>query len=221
MDNAATEIDAIMASLKQAMAKARPRNIAEDRKTARCARWDLMSAYQVPKRLRRTVGQLRRYQDGKRIAPLRVVNRWVLYPDRLWCLVLSGSPGTGKSTAAAWWLWSKTKGRCPGGDIRRWWSAAEIASLSMYGEALAPVINVAALVIDDPGTEYSDKTGALKSVFDRVIDGRSREERPTLITTNLSRGDFAARYGQRVIDRIEDGGCFLEHTGTNLRRVKR
>lgn len=140
-------------------------------------------------------------------------------------LALSGPPGIGKTTAAAWWLleghrrsstdWVQT-------TADRFVTAAELARWPRYDEGrMRDLSRARALVIDDLGVEYADKRGAFTSMVDEVINLRYGNELPTLITTNLPGAEFKARYGERLADRIREVGEFMELPGESLRRKAR
>ena len=168
----------------------------------------------VPKRIRRQL------QGLERTIPVERVGQFVKDLGKgHWCLILSSPPGTGKSTAAAYWLWniSPERNPVPGPTTRRWWTACELANVDTYGGELTLLKNSGPLVIDDLGTEYADKHGHFDRILDELFDGRYREELPTLITTNLNHRAFVKRYGDRIADRIREGGAFYEFKGKSLR----
>lgn len=88
----------------------------------------------------------------------------------------------------------------------------------MYSDVWQSIEAADAMVLDDPGTEFLDRAGSMGVRMDGLLDARYREIRKTLITTNLCVEDFSARYGERVMDRIRDGGCFYEFTAESMRR---
>ena len=176
-------------------------------------RFEVLKQDGVPKRIRRQLHGL------EKTKPLVRIDRFIREPDQ-WCLVLSSPVGTGKSTAGAYWLWNISPDRSAaagGSSIRRWWSASELASVNVFNGELTRLKQPGPLVIDDLGTEYTDKHGFFDRVLDDLIDARYREELQTLITTNLNHRAFVERYGTRVSDRIREGGAFYEFTGKSLR----
>ena len=179
-----------------------------------------LSGAGVPRRIR----DLLRDSLGQSRALQRVQQWHGGRPDESWCLVLSADKGAGKSVAAGWWL--RELGACgykprhDGDTYGRWWTGTDLAVLDWYGGAAAAVASMAGpLVIDDLGTEFTDAKGFFQQRLDALIDARYREYRPTLITTNLSGRDFAQRYGQRVADRIREGGVFFEFNGKSMRNT--
>lgn len=132
-------------------------------------------------------------------------------------LVLTGSPGTGKTVAAVKWLadyvhddgnWTS-----PGSILRLkqrapvFVTAARLARWDRYEqEPMAKLLCSARLAIDDLGAEYLDKNGFYASLLDEVINERYAAERPTLLTTNLDPEAFKSRYGDRIADRIREVG---------------
>ena len=134
------------------------------------------------------------------------VKKFIEAPRDGWCLVLSGPKGCGKSTAAAYYLWEKTKqaeAELP--KDRRWWTASRVARVSGFNDQLENMMKLPVMVIDDLGVEYLDKNGYFNHRLDELIDERYSNYRKTIITTNLNPEDFQSRYEQRVTDRIRQG----------------
>ncbi len=132
-------------------------------------------------------------------------------------LVLSGTRGCGKTTAAAW----ITAQSCPDPcrreedrgeyrparyqdlDVGKWpWPLAprfvdvsRLARLSRYEDAtMRPLEECSMLAIDDLGMEYADAKGFFTSLLDGLINARYAADLRTVITTNLLATDFKARY---------------------------
>jgi hypothetical protein len=131
--------------------------------------------------------------------------------------VLSGTPGCGKTTAAARWLYLAAKEQ----RIRGLWvTAARLARWARYDDAeMAVLLKAPRLVVDDLGTEYLDERGAFMTTFDELLNERYAHRRPTVITTNLNAEAFRARYDLRVVDRIREDGTFMEIESPSLRSV--
>lgn len=60
------------------------------------------------------------------------------------------------------------------------------------------------LVIDEAGVNYDSDTEKM-FIFD-IIDGRYQEMKPTIVITNLGIQELSQVMGERVIDRLRDGG---------------
>ena len=72
-------------------------------------------------------------------------------------------------------------------------------------EILKPYVRADLLVIDDIGTA---KTGGTESNFNQevlqtVIDSRLRDEKPTILTSNLSPENLAIAFGERINSRLK------------------
>jgi DNA replication protein DnaC len=142
-------------------------------------------------------------------------------------LVLSGPRGLGKTTAAACWLVLAPR-RKTYGEIRQpvFVDAPRLVRSSRYDtESMAGLELARALVVDDLGLEYDDKSGAARSLIDALMNARYARCLPTVITTNVPSKDvgeklgFISRYGERLADRIREAGTFVALRGESLRRT--
>lgn len=157
--------------------------------------------------------------DLKQTKALQAVQRWLDAGDVPATLVLSGGTGCGKTVAAAWGLV-----RCGG----RWRTAQALCRLfaAQFGEQLEEqegVVDCRLLVIDDLGTEHDAQR--MGEVLLEVIDQRQNASRTrTIISTNLSRKDFAARYSsERIASRFAHPAgrvAWVSDQGADLRRAK-
>lgn len=143
--------------------------------------------------------------------------------------VLSGDPGTGKTFAAVRWIvdfvnadehWTEPgsalmlKGRAP-----LFVTAAALARWDRYEqEPMQKLLRAPRLVIDDLGAEYLDKNGFYAALLDEVLNERYSARLPTVLTTNLTKEDFKARYGERIAGRIRETGTFVGCGNLDLRR---
>lgn len=150
-------------------------------------------------------------------------------------LVLSGGPGCGKTVASVVWIadyvsdpkmWGKSslygndrpefKGGTP-----IWITAAKLARCDRYDESnMMKLLRTPRLVVDDLGGEYLDKSGFYASLLDEIVNERQAESKPTIMTTNLNAEAFKERYGERIIDRIREGGRFVGCGDHSLRSKK-
>jgi hypothetical protein len=130
-----------------------------------------------------------------------------------WVLVLAGLPGNGKSVASAY-------GVAMSGGL--WMHARTLAKprVELDDAERAPL-----LVIDDLGTEHAGESGYGISRAQALLEHRHAERRRTIITTNLRRRRasendpvaFVDRYGDRVNDRLSEGGKYIVLTAPSLR----
>lgn len=150
-------------------------------------------------------------------------------------LVLSGGPGCGKTVASVAWiaayvsdpkLWGKDAiygSRRPEfiGTAPIWITAARLARCDRYDESyMTKLLRTPRLVVDDLGGEYLDKGGFYASLLDEIVNERQAESKPTIMTTNLNAEAFKERYGERIIDRIREGGRFVGCGDHSLRSKK-
>ena len=73
------------------------------------------------------------------------------------------------------------------------------------------------MILDDLGTEFTTP-GALSALY-TLINTRISENRPMIISTNLSSKELARRYTPAIVSRME--GCFLilEFEGEDIRKL--
>lgn len=193
------EIEAIEAKLPTVRAAA-----AEERHTETCRKIG------IP---RKDIGAIR---GGKVTNAMRAVADFAAGPKTI--LVLSGSPGSGKSFAASRFLCDTAAGNT--WTTAKFLDVSTLARVSRYDEkAMKEIEEASALVIDDLGMEFDDKSGAFRSLLDAVINARYANALKTVITTNLDATAFKARYGERVADRIREVGAFVVCGGESLRRM--
>lgn len=144
---------------------------------------------------------------------LRVVQQW-LAGDAPW-LVLCGSKGTGKTVAATWAVAEVIRR----GDTAAFRRASEIARLSSFevGAAeLGSLARVGLFALDELGAE--NLTDHARGQLHELLDRRHESPRlRTVVTTNLRASALAERIGERLVDRIKQGGGFREISGASLR----
>lgn len=147
-------------------------------------------------------------------------------------LVLLGAPGTGKTVAAVARVgeyvfdvanWSAPDDYHQRPYFRRhlpvWITAAELARVDHYRQAeVDRVAKAPLLVIDDLGAEYNDLKRFFCSLLDELVDARYSRKLATIITSNLDASAFAARYGERVLDRLREGGRLVGCGNVSLRQ---
>ena len=77
------------------------------------------------------------------------------------------------------------------------------------------------VLLDDFGAEFRkrDGSGYLETLLEEVVWSREAQRKPTLITTNLTPGEFAELLGDRIGDRLlGDWGMIAALPGKSLRR---
>lgn len=136
-----------------------------------------------------------------------------------WCLLLLGGVGCGKSTAAAAHAVEFTKAN-PKSRLPVWARAVEASRMSAFGDSaedrFASWREAPLLVMDDLGTELM--TATWQQALDDVLDWRYQHSLPTILPTNLAAEEFKKRYGERITDRIREGGTVRELAAKSMRR---
>ena len=135
-------------------------------------------------------------------------------------LIVHGPVGTGKSYAAV----AACRRRHDRGEEVHWWPIVELldglrdevadsAVVSVLFDRLTQDADV--LVLDDLGghrsTEWADER------LYAIINRRWLDERPTVVTTNLSGKALTDSLGQRVMSRLVDGATIVHLDGADLR----
>lgn len=134
-------------------------------------------------------------------------------------VVLSGVPGCGKSVAACSWLYDGLKGEPQSMRSSLFVTAARLARWERYSDAeMNRLLRAPRLVLDDIGTEYADAKGNFLAIFDEVISDRAANERPLVITTNLTGEAFKQRYDERISQRIRESGQFVSLKAGSMRK---
>lgn len=168
--------------------------------------------------------------DLKETRPLGAARALIASPrDERWFLVLLGGVGTGKSTAAAWaarqLLFRQSLAEQPSGTHRefcRWLTGAELGRLYTHDRDEArdweATKRASVLVLDDLGTEGAD--ARLGEALWELVEARTANVWPTIITSNLGAAAFKKRYGDRIADRVRSCAIILEGNAQSLRGDK-
>lgn len=143
-------------------------------------------------------------------AAMQRVRSWD--PTRESALVLSGSPGCGKTVAATWWAAQQE-------SAPAFLRATTFAASSRYDrEERSAWFEARALVLDDLGTEFLDAKGSFLVDLDELLDVFYGDRKPLLITTNCTHEVFRDRYGSRVMDRLRECATWFSASGTSMRK---
>jgi DNA replication protein DnaC len=149
---------------------------------------------------------------------LAIVKRWLAEKGKVW-LALCGVPGTGKSVAATWAVREVIRS----GSTAAFRKTSEIAKLSGFEAGAAEMEHLKSvdlLALDDFGTELL--TDYARAQLFELLDARHEAYGRTILTSNLlwmGPGGMAERLGERLVDRIADGGTRQQLSkATSLRR---
>lgn len=148
------------------------------------------------------------------------VARWLASGHQT-LLLASEKPGLGKTHAAY------AVGNEAAKSLGLWtegWSAMDLLGALRPnprdpdgpGNTLDHVVECDLLILDDLGRENA--TAWAQEQLHYVLDARLREERRTIITTNLTAPEMGERYGYPMLDRIIDDAVIVKVTGESRRR---
>jgi hypothetical protein len=150
-------------------------------------------------------------------AALAAVGKFLGPEETRTVLVLSGGVGVGKTLAAAWGC---------AFHLGRFVKALDLVRAGLFPDdrGFWPAMQRAGLLaIDDLGGEPLDSKGYGHVAVADLLDRRYDASRKTIVTTNLPRADFQARYGSsagiRLWDRIREVGVWADLKGPSMRRV--
>ena len=160
-----------------------------------------------------TLGRIREYLDS--------------IPERFECgdsVFLIGPPGTGKDHLA---VAIAREFVIQLNVSARWLDAASFRSrlrsaVTKDGDEKAIVsefINAGVLILSDPVSPGASLTDFQSDSLFRIVDGRYRAMRPTIVTSNFASEDEAsAALGTQVVDRLSHGGFRLRCQWPSFRR---
>lgn len=153
-------------------------------------------------------------------AHVKEVASWLTGEKTTPWLLLTGNPGTGKSTMlrAVMMIF-----RVIGAEFKKF-PASDLPTIFLdnYELSVAQIMGGSwcrYLLLDDVGTEPV----AVKSFgnevypFVRVVEARYDRRLPLIITSNLAPGDFLDRYGIRTHDRMRELCTVVGFTGESFR----
>jgi DNA replication protein DnaC len=139
---------------------------------------------------------------------------WMGEQPPRWALVLRGPVGTGKTVAACW---AMRRAALTGEDVA-FRKAGEVARMSGFDAGAAELKalkRVGLLVLDDVGAEQLNEWG--RALMVELLDARYEATARTVITANPDWKKLEERLGQRIVDRLRDGGRVVELAGKSMR----
>ncbi len=141
-------------------------------------------------------------------------------------LVLMGTPGVGKTVAAAWCCleWGKDYGwnsqpSGPSAEPLMWVDGPVLRKAGAFdgpaAEVMEQVATARLVVIDDAGREGNRP--AMEALSDALVE-RIDHRRPFVLSTNLAGQPFRERYGEALADRLRASALIIAIKAKSLRR---
>lgn len=135
---------------------------------------------------------------------------WVRDPEARH-LILAGRTGAGKTYAA----YAVGNLLVDTGTVEAWTVHDLLEAMRPNGESAPHAPKVDVLLLDDLGatkpTEWAIET------LTAILDERLREDRRTIVTTNLDATEIAAAWGDRLVDRLRHKSTAVVMTGQSRR----
>ncbi|CAB4135039.1 DnaC DNA replication protein [uncultured Caudovirales phage] len=138
------------------------------------------------------------------------VQDWDKIRERGTCLIITGKVGTGK-THLACAIASEVIGRGASARfiavidaLRLVKSSYDRSSTSSEGDAIAELVKPRLLILDEVGAELGSDHS--KTILFDVINKRYENIKPTIILTNLDAASLREYVGERIVDRLREGG---------------
>lgn len=132
------------------------------------------------------------------------------------CVWILGNTGCGKSYAAAGALRAAP-------NVSRRWFDMEVLCQDLMSQESEEVFRSARktyfVVLDDFGSHWTKDSGAVESRLESIFRIREANRLPTIVTSNLSKPEIAARVSGRTRSRIEGAwGSGINLFGPDLRK---
>ncbi|WP_462383343.1 ATP-binding protein [Pseudomonas sp. Marseille-QA0892] len=179
-----------------------------------------LGAAAIPKRFQqRTLDQYRTERKGqeKALKACReFVNEFPAIAESGRCLMMLGTPGTGKTHLGAA-IANQVISDHGATAVYRVLGDIFHAIRDSYGphsekterQILAPLIAADLLVLDEIGvTKEQPSDFELRTLFS-IINGRYEQCRPTIVISNLGVDEVKASLGERCTDRLREGGVIV------------
>ncbi len=156
--------------------------------------------------------------DARTRHALETAARWLKDPSAPWCLLLTGTPGTGKTTLIQA---IRAALRASGArSIPDCFTALQVAEFDETDRFRYNAIcrDFSFVAIDDIGTESArlNHYGTERQPIRTALEERYSRRLRTILTTNLGPREIRARYGDRIEDRINDA-AIVPYSGASYR----
>lgn len=87
------------------------------------------------------------------------------------------------------------------------------------GDTLETILNADLVILDDIGSEFASSFNS--SVIYNIINSRTNQGKPTIVSSNLSFDELTKRYDDRIISRLTGMFKPMRFIGNDIRQIKR
>lgn len=87
------------------------------------------------------------------------------------------------------------------------------------GDTLETILNADLVILDDLGSEFASSFNS--SVIYNIINSRTNQGKPTIVSSNLSFDELTKRYDDRIISRLTGMFKPMRFIGNDIRQIKR
>ena len=138
------------------------------------------------------------------------VQDWTKISERGTCLIFTGNAGTGK-THLACAIATEVIGQGASARfiavidaLRLVKRSYDRTSSGTEDDAIAELVKPRLLILDEVGADYG--TEHSKTILFDIINKRYENIKPTIVLTNLDAAALREYFGERIVDRLREGG---------------
>ena len=147
---------------------------------------------------------------------------WLTNPEAKQSLVMTGFPGTGKTTLLRAIIGYMREAQWPS---CKWYDATDLPTVRLdheleWTDTILGGNWASYVMLDDVGEEPVTvmEYGRVWPLFQKIVAARYEKMLPFIITTNLNAADLATRYGERTADRLREVADIMTFNNASYRK---